>query len=60
MNGKEVIRKLEAAGWVLMRIRGSHHVVKKDGKSIPVPVHGTSDLRKGTLSRISRETGVKL
>lgn len=61
MNGKEVIARLEAAGWVLNRIRGSHHVMKKDGQpSVPVPVHGKQDLPAGVISAIARQTGVKL
>jgi len=60
MNGKEAIRKLQAGGWVVVRIRGSHYVVKKEGKSVPIPVHGNKDLGKGLIAEIERETGVKL
>lgn len=60
MNGKEVIRKLESEGWQLRRINGSHYVMGKDGKIAPVPVHGSKDIKKGTLSSIEKKTGVKL
>jgi len=60
MNGKEVIRKLKAKGWFLIRIRGSHHVMNKDEKNVPIPVHGNKDLGKGIIAEIERETGVKL
>jgi predicted RNA binding protein YcfA (HicA-like mRNA interferase family) len=60
MNGKEVIRKLKAEGGAIIRVRGSHHVVRKNGKSVPIPVHGNKDLGKGIVAEISRETGVKL
>jgi predicted RNA binding protein YcfA (HicA-like mRNA interferase family) len=59
MNGKEVIAKLKAAGWKLDRVNGSHHIMAKDGKSVPIPVHGTKDLGSGLLSAIQRQTGVK-
>lgn len=60
MNGREVIERLRAAGWVLDRIKGSHHVMLKDGRLVPVPVHGSKDLGVGILSAIARQTGVKL
>ena len=59
MNGKEVIKTLQSAGWVLDRIT-RHHVMKKGGKTVPVPVHGSKDLPIGTLKSIERMTGVKL
>ena len=60
MTGLEVIAKLKAAGWVLNRIRGSHHILAKDGQAVPVPVHGSRDLGAGLLAAIQRQTGVKL
>jgi predicted RNA binding protein YcfA (HicA-like mRNA interferase family) len=49
MNGKEVIAKLKAAGWKLDRVNSSHHIMAKDEKSVPIPVHGTKDLGSGLL-----------
>jgi predicted RNA binding protein YcfA (HicA-like mRNA interferase family) len=60
MNGNEIIKRLMAAGWTLKRIRGSHHVMEKNGRVIPVPVHGSADIGKGLLADIERQTGVKL
>lgn len=60
MNGKDIIARLEAAGWTLRRISGSHHVMKKDGKMVPVPVHGKRDVGAGLVASIARQTGVKL
>jgi predicted RNA binding protein YcfA (HicA-like mRNA interferase family) len=60
MNGKQIISKLKAAGWVLARVNGSHHIYTKDGKAVPVPVHGTKDIGAGLLAAIERQTGVKL
>ena len=59
MNGKQVLKQLKAAGWNVVRIKGSHHMVYKDGQLCPVPVHGTADLASGTLAKIARITGVK-
>lgn len=60
MTGNEVIAKLKAAGWSINRIRGSHHILTKDGKAVPVPVHGSRDVGAGLLAAIQRQTGVKL
>jgi predicted RNA binding protein YcfA (HicA-like mRNA interferase family) len=60
MNGKAVVAKLKAAGWVQSRINGSHHIYVKDGVAVPIPVHGTRDLGSGLLAAIQRQTGVKL
>ncbi len=60
MNGKEVIGRLKANGWVVDRIHGSHHILTKNGKAVPVPVHGSRDVGAGLLAAIQRQTGVKL
>jgi predicted RNA binding protein YcfA (HicA-like mRNA interferase family) len=58
MTAREVANKLEAHGWVLDRINGSHHIYIKEGRrSIPVPFHGNKDL--GPLGkRILKEAGI--
>lgn len=60
MNGKQIIAKLKEAGWQVLRIEGSHHQLGKDGLRTSVPMHGTKDLKPGTLAGIQRQTGVKL
>lgn len=60
VTGREVIARLKAAGWVLERIHGSHHIMTKERKAVPVPVHGNRDLGAGLISAIQRQTGVKL
>jgi len=60
VTGKEVIAKLKAAGWSLDRIHGSHHIFIKDGRAVPVPVHGSRDLGAGLLAAIQRQSGIKL
>lgn len=60
MNGKDIIKKLQAQGWVLSRIHGSHHIMGKGNQAVPVPVHGSKDVGAGLLASIARQTGVKL
>ncbi|NLM18283.1 MAG: type II toxin-antitoxin system HicA family toxin [Candidatus Riflebacteria bacterium] len=60
MKVREVIKKLEQNGWILRRIKGSHHIYSKNGVSVPVPFHGNKELGKGLLKAIEKQTGVKL
>lgn len=60
MNGKQILKILEANGWTLDRINGSHHVMEKGSVAVPVPVHGAKDLGIGLIKKIEKQTGVKL
>jgi predicted RNA binding protein YcfA (HicA-like mRNA interferase family) len=62
INGRQVIKKLEAAGWVVIRTRGSHYIMAKEGvaRSVPVPCHGAVDLKKPLVKALEKQTGVKL
>ena len=55
-----MIRRLQAEGWQEARVSGSHHILQKDGKTVPVPVHGARELGIGLLRRIEKQTGVTL
>ena len=59
VNGQDVIKRLKAEGWRVKRVRGSHHLMEKAGRVVPVPVHGAADIGKGLLAEIERQTGVK-
>ncbi|MGP8247632.1 MAG: type II toxin-antitoxin system HicA family toxin [Bryobacteraceae bacterium] len=53
-------RSIEANGWLLRRINGSHHIYSKPGerKVISAPVHGTKNLKPGLALRIAPDAGV--
>jgi predicted RNA binding protein YcfA (HicA-like mRNA interferase family) len=53
-------RLIEANGWTLQRINGSHHIYSKPGerKVISIPVHGSRNLKLGLANRIARDAGV--
>jgi predicted RNA binding protein YcfA (HicA-like mRNA interferase family) len=57
----DIFRTIEADGWVLARINGSHqhfrHPVKSGTVTIPHPV---KHLPIGTVKSIERQSGVKL
>ncbi|MBI1778364.1 MAG: type II toxin-antitoxin system HicA family toxin [Proteobacteria bacterium] len=62
MNAREVVRLLKAAGWIEARSKGSHLQMKHPTKGdlVTVPVHGSRDLKSGTLASIERQAGMKL
>jgi predicted RNA binding protein YcfA (HicA-like mRNA interferase family) len=61
MSSAEVIRRLKAAGWVEVRVKGSHHHFKHPDRPPIVTVpHPKKDLPIGTLKSIERSSGVRL
>ena len=59
MTGKELIKLLKANGWQLARIEGSHHILVRGTETISVPLHGSRDLKKGTLKALLKKGVVK-
>ncbi len=59
MKAKELIKLLRENGWKLERIRGSHHIFFRNGKTVSVPVHGNRDIPTGTLSIILKQADLK-
>lgn len=61
MRSREVIKKIEAAGWFKVRTTGSHthyrHPTLPGTATVP---HPKKFLPIGTLKSISRQTGVPL
>lgn len=56
ISGKVFLKFLQAIGFVVVRINGSHHRLKHpDGRVTTVPVHKNQDLPKGLLRKIIRE-----
>ncbi len=59
MKSAELIRELADAGWVLDRVRGSHHVFKHPAKpGILVVPHPKKDLGVGLVSAIRKQAGL--
>ncbi|MBX0332585.1 type II toxin-antitoxin system HicA family toxin [Pontibacter sp. HSC-14F20] len=58
MKSKELHRLIEQAGWVCIRVTGSHYIYKKDGRVFPVPFHGSKEVGTGLASKIKKEMGL--
>ncbi|HET8778003.1 MAG TPA: type II toxin-antitoxin system HicA family toxin [Candidatus Limnocylindria bacterium] len=58
-HSRVVLAKLQADGWVVHRIRGSHHHLRHPTKpgTVTVP-HPVRDIPKGTLRSIERQSGL--
>lgn len=60
MESRELIKKLEADGWKLVRVAGSHHHFKKAGVAELISVqHPTKHLPIGTLNKLLKIAGFK-
>jgi predicted RNA binding protein YcfA (HicA-like mRNA interferase family) len=59
VTGRELIKLLRKHLWQLDRIAGSHYIMKKQEKTLTVPVHSKRDIPKGTLNSILKEAGLK-
>ncbi len=60
VKSKDLIKELEANGWKLKRVRGSHYQFTHPdfGHSITVP-HPKKDLGKGLINVIKKQAGLK-
>ena len=59
MSGKDFIKKLMKDGWELDRVSGSHHIMRKNGVSLSVPVHSNEDLKPGLLNFLNKKAEYK-
>jgi len=55
-NSRQIIRLLEKDGFELVKITGSHHKFKKNGKTVTVP-HPKKDLPIGIVRAIYKQAG---
>jgi predicted RNA binding protein YcfA (HicA-like mRNA interferase family) len=61
LTGRDVIRALQKAGFVLVRTSGSHHRLahsKNPSRVATVPVHANKALKRGTLHGIIKQAGL--
>jgi predicted RNA binding protein YcfA (HicA-like mRNA interferase family) len=62
LSGREFARMLEAHGWSLQRINGSHHIYTKPGSTVrvSVPIHGNESLKVGLQRHLMKLAGLQL
>ncbi len=61
LKAREVLRALERAGFTVSRTSGSHcrlvHA-SDPARKVTVPLHGSADLKRGTLRSIIAQAGL--
>lgn len=59
LSGKDIVKILEGLGFSVIRIRGSHHIMRRvvgeQTQMVNIPVHGNKDLTTGMLKRLHRD-----
>jgi predicted RNA binding protein YcfA (HicA-like mRNA interferase family) len=61
MNSRDIIKAIEADGWTLKRVTGSHHHFNHPTKpGLVTVIHPVKDIKTGTLKSIEKQSGVKL
>lgn len=60
VSGRALARALERNGWVLLRVKGSHHVYGKVGNParLSVPIHGSTPLKTGLQAHLMKLAGL--
>jgi predicted RNA binding protein YcfA (HicA-like mRNA interferase family) len=58
ITGQEMVRFLQRQGFRLVRIQGSHHYFERGSTHTTVPVHGSRNLKIGTLRSILRDVDI--
>lgn len=56
ISGKKLCKIVEAKGWDLKRVNGSHHIYAKTGENarISIPVHGNTPLKIGLQKHLMK------
>ena len=58
---RDIIAQVEADGWILQRISGSHRIFRHPGKRgiVVIPGHPNTDMPPGTVNSILKQAGLK-
>jgi len=61
MKVRDVLRRIESDGWVMVTQKGSHRQFKHPAKPgrVTVAGHPSQEMRKGTLKSIFKQAGLR-
>ena len=59
ITGADAVRAFRKLGFEVVRTRGSHYIMKRDGHAnlLTVPVHGSAPVKRGTLRSLIADAG---
>jgi predicted RNA binding protein YcfA (HicA-like mRNA interferase family) len=56
VTGRQALKALQRAGFVLIRTKGSHHFMRHpDGRATVVPIHAGETLGPGLFNKILKD-----
>ncbi len=58
LSGRKVVRVFEKLGWQIVRQRGSHIIMVKEGEIATLSVPDHKEIAKGTLRSLIRTAGI--
>ena len=60
LTGRAFARLVEARGWALLRINGSHHIYGKTGEAarLSIPIHAKALLKTGLQRHLAKLAGL--
>lgn len=58
LSGREIIKTFSKDGWQMVRQRGSHMILVKDGHMASLSVPDHKQVAKGTLRSLIRSSGL--
>jgi predicted RNA binding protein YcfA (HicA-like mRNA interferase family) len=61
VSGREFARLVEARGWKLLRVNGSHHIYGREGNRarLTIPIHGVAPLKPGLCRHLAKLAGIE-
>lgn len=58
LSGRETVRAFESLGWHVVRQKGSHIILVKEGHMATLSVPDHKEVAKGTLRSLTRSAGL--
>jgi predicted RNA binding protein YcfA (HicA-like mRNA interferase family) len=58
LSGRKVVRAFEQLGWHVVRQRGSHIILVREGENVTLSIPDHKEVAKGTLRSLIRAAGI--
>jgi len=59
MKSSEFHRFIRKNGWRFVKAEGNHYFYEKDGRTYPVPFHGSKEMFEGLRKSIIKDMGLQ-
>ena len=58
MSGIDVVKTFSKAGWIVVRERGSHIIMEKEGVDMLLTIPRKNEVKRGTLRSLIADAGM--